>query len=319
MEKNAKIYVAGHNGMVGSAIVRVLRRQGYSNLLLRSHSELDLTRQIDVEEFFAEEKPEYVFMAAARVGGIKANSSYPVEFATENAYIGLNTITAAHNTHVKKLLYLSSACCYPNSAEMPVKEADLLCGVPEKTNEAYAMAKNLCLRLCEYYKREYNDNFVAVTPANCYGEGDSFDPLNSHVIPSLIMKYHNAKLNGIGQIELWGSGKPLREFIYVDDLAHACVFVMNNYSGEEHINIGTGEEISILELAQLVSKIVGYEGRIVCDTSKPDGKMRNLIDSSRLLEMGWRSGYTIEKGIFKTFDWYLNNHCMISDIERSRK
>lgn len=307
MEKNAKIYVAGHTGMVGSAIVRQLKKSGYTNIIVKSHSELDLTRQSEVEHFFAAEKPEYVFVAAAKVGGIKANSTYPVEFAVENAYIGLNVITAAHNNSVKKLLYLSSACCYPNTAEMPVKEESLLCGAPEKTNEAYAMAKNLCLRLCEYYKREYNDDFVAVMPANCYGEGDSFDPLNSHVIPSLIMKYHNAKLNGTERIELWGSGKPLREFIYVDDLADACVFVMKNYSGEEHINIGTGEEISILELALLISKTVGYEGEIVCDTTKPDGKMRNFIDSSRLREMGWKPVYMLENGIKKVYDLYLSS------------
>lgn len=305
MEKNAKIYVAGHTGMVGSAIVRALKGAGYTNIICRTHEELDLTRQADVTDFFAVEKPEYVFVAAAKVGGIKANSTYPVEFAVENAYMGLNVITAAHNNGVKKLLYLSSACCYPNSAEMPIKESDLLCGFPEKTNEAYAMAKNLCLRLCEYYKREYNDDFVAVMPSNCYGEGDSFDPLNSHVIPSLIMKYHNAKLNGTEQIEVWGSGKPMREFIYVDDLADACIFVMENYSGEEHVNIGTGEEISILELARLVSKTVGYEGKIVCDTSKPDGKMRNFIDSSKLADLGWKPKYAIAEGIEKLYKWYL--------------
>lgn len=306
MEKNAKIYVAGHTGMVGSAIVRRLRAAGYTNIICRTHGELDLTRQSDVEKFFAEEKPEYVFVAAAKVGGIRANSSYPVEFASENAYIGLNIITAAHNSGAKKLLYLSSACCYPNSAELPVKENALLTGAPEKTNEAYAMAKNLCLKLCEYYKREYGDDFVAVMPANCYGEGDSFDPQNSHVIPALIMKYHNAKQNGTEQIEVWGSGTPLREFIYVDDLADACVFVMDNYSGEEHINIGTGEEVSILELAQLVSKTVGYEGKIVCDPSKPDGKLRNLIDSTKLAGLGWRPKYNMESGLKKIYEYYLS-------------
>lgn len=305
MEKRAKIYVAGHNGMVGSAIVRRLKSAGYTNIICRTHMELDLTRQADVEEFFAAEKPEYVFVAAAKVGGIRANSAYPVEFATENAYIGLNIITAAHNNGVKKLLYLSSACCYPNSAEMPIKESELLSGAPEKTNEAYAMAKNLCLRLCEYYKREYGDDFVAVMPSNCYGEGDSFDPMNSHVIPSLIMKYHNAKMNGTQQIEVWGSGRPLREFIYVDDLADACIFVMENYSGEEHINVGTGEEISILELARLVSRTVGYEGKIVCDTVKPDGKMRNFIDSSKLAELGWKPRFGIEDGLKKVYGYFL--------------
>ncbi len=307
MEKNSKIYVAGHSGMVGSAIVRALKDAGYTDIICRTHDELDLTRQADVEEFFAAEKPEYVFVAAAKVGGIRANSTYPVEFATENAYMGLNIITAAHNSSTKKLLYLSSACCYPNLAEMPVKEADLLCGVPEKTNEAYAMAKNLCLRLCEYYKREYGDDFIAVMPSNCFGEGDSFDPQNSHVIPSLILKYHNAKQKKAEEVELWGTGKPLREFIYVDDLADACVFVMNNYSGEEHINIGTGEEISILELAKLVSKTVGYTGRIVCDVSKPDGKMRNLINSSKLSALGWKPKYTIESGLDKIYNYYLSS------------
>lgn len=305
MEKDAKIYVAGHTGMVGSAIVRKLKEDGYTDIICKTHGELDLTRQADVEKFFKEEKPEYVFMAAARVGGINANSTYPTEFAVENAYIGLNVITAAHNNFVKKLLYLSSACCYPNSAKLPVKESGLLCGAPEKTNEAYAMAKNLCLRLCSYYRREYNDDFVAAMPVNCYGEGDSFDLQNSHVIPALIRKYHDAKQNGTQQIEVWGSGKPLREFIYVDDLADACVFVVNNYSGEEHINIGTGKEISILELAQLVSKTVGYEGKIVCDTTKPDGKMRNLIDSSKLLGLGWKPKYTIADGIRKEYEYFL--------------
>lgn len=306
MERDAKIYVAGHTGMVGSAIVRRLRAAGYTNIIVKTHSELDLTRQANVESFFSLEKPDYVFLAAARVGGIKANSTYPVEFATQNAYIGLNIITSAHNSNVKKLLYLSSACCYPNSAKMPIAESDLLCGAPERTNEAYAMAKNLCLRLCSYYKSEYNDDFIAVTPSNCYGEGDSFDPQNSHVIPSLIMKYHNAKVSGAEQIELWGSGKPLREFIYVDDLADACIYAINNYSGEEHINIGTGQETSILELAQTVSDAVGYKGKIICDTSKPDGKARSFIKSSKILAMGWRPSISLQEGIKKEYLYYLS-------------
>lgn len=307
MDKNSKIYVAGHTGMVGSAIVRQLKNQGYTNIICRTHSELDLTRQADVEKFFDKEKPDYVFAAAAKVGGIKANSTYPVEFAAENAYIGFNILTSAHKTGVKKLLYLGSACCYPNSAEMPVKELDLLCGAPEKTNEAYALTKNLCLKMCGYYRKEYGDDFAAVMPANCYGVGDSFDPQNSHVIPSLIMKYHKAKINNIDKIELWGTGKPLREFIYVDDLADACIFVMDNYSDEEHINIGTGSEISILELAKLVSKTVGYKGQIICDETKPDGKMRNLIDSSKLLALGWKPKYTLEDGIKLLYKWFLSN------------
>lgn len=306
MEKNAKIYIAGHNGMVGSALVRQLKNTGYTNIICKSHNELDLTRQSDVEEFFASEKPEYVLISAAKVGGIRANSAYPVEFATQNAYIGLNVITSAHHNGVKKLLYLSSACCYPNSAPMPVNETDLFCGAPEKTNEAYAMAKNLCLRLCEYYKSEYNDDFIAVMPANCYGEGDCFDPLHSHVIPSLIMKYHEAKQNGMKQVEIWGTGKVLREFIYVDDLADACIYAMENYSEQGHLNIGTGEEISILDLAKLIGSTVGYEGRIVFDTTKPDGKMRNLIDSSKLLDLGWKPKYSIENGIRRVYDYFLS-------------
>lgn len=307
MELGAKIYVAGHTGMVGSAIVRELKRLGYTNIIGRTHSELDLIRQADVEAFFEAEKPEYVFMAAARVGGIGANSAYPVEFAVQNGYMGLNVLTSAHENGVKKLLYLSSACCYPNSAEMPVREKDIFCGAPEATNEAYALSKNLCLKLCSYFRREYGDDFIAAMPSNCYGEGDSFDPENSHVIPSLIMKYHNAKTGNISEIGLWGSGRPLREFIYVDDLTNACVFLMNNYSGDTHINIGSGSEISVLELAELISKTVGYKGEILCDPSKPDGKMRSFIDSSMLLGMGWRPKETMETGLKKTYDYYLNN------------
>ncbi len=306
MENNSKIYVAGHGGMVGSAIVRKLKSLGYNNIITRSHKELDLTNRNDTEKFFEKEQPEYVFMAAAKVGGIGANSAYPVEFGLDNIRITCNVLESAHKSKVKKLLYLGSACTYPNSAAMPIKETDLLCGNPESTNEAYALAKNFGIRLCGYFRKEYSDDFIAVTPANCYGEGDSFDPKNSHVIPALIQKYHNAKLNGVKEIELWGSGKAKREFIYVDDLADACVFLMDKYSEIEHINIGTGSEISILELANLISKIVSFTGKIICDTSKPDGKMRNIIDSSKLFEMGWKPEYTLESGVEKLYKWYLH-------------
>lgn len=305
MDKNGKIYIAGHNGMVGSAIVRELKRQGYTNIIGRTHSELDLTRQADVEAFFQQEKPDYVFLAAAMVGGIGANSAHPVEFGLVNMQIACNVIKAAFENKVKKLLYLGSACVYPNGCEFPIKEEDLLSGRLEKTNEAYALAKNFGVRLCEYYKKEYGADFVAVMPANCYGENDSFDPRKSHVIPALIRKYHEAKLNNTKRIELWGTGKAEREFIYVDDLANACVFIMDNYSGDSFLNIGTGEELSILALSQLISKIVGYTGEIVCDTSKPDGKLRNAIDSSKLQAMGWKPNYSIEAGIRKLFSFYL--------------
>ncbi len=307
MDKNAKIYVAGHNGMVGSAIVRELKQQGYNNIIGRTHSELDLTRQADVEAFFQQEKPDYVFVAAAMVGGIWANSAHPVEFGLVNMQIACNVINAAFKNKVRKLLYLGSACVYPNDCEFPIKEEDLLSGRLEKTNEAYALAKNFGVRLCEYYKREYGVDFVAVMPANCYGENDSFDPKNSHVIPALIRKYHEAKLNNTKQIELWGTGKAEREFIYVDDLANACVFIMDNYSGDSFLNVGTGEEISILALSRLISKIVGYAGEIVCDTSKPDGKLRNVIDSSKLLAMGWKPAYNMESGVLKLYQWFLEN------------
>ena len=307
MEKNAKIYVAGHGGMVGSAIVRALKREGYTNIVGRTHHELDLTRQKDTEAFFEAEKPEYVFLAAAKVGGIGANSSYPVEFGIENIRIACNVLEAAHSTGVRKLLYLGSACTYPNSASVPVRESEILSGCPERTNEAYALAKIFGVRLCSYFRKEYGDDFIAVTPANCYGENDRFDPHNSHVIPALIQKCHQAKETGAKQIELWGSGQALREFIYVDDLADACIFLMNRYSGNDHINVGSGHEITILDLAKMIGRLVGFSGEIVCDTTKPDGKPRNRIDSSKLFEMGWRPACTMEAGIQKLYDWYLSD------------
>lgn len=309
MELNSKIYVAGHRGMVGSAIVRCLKNEGYSNIVVRTHEELDLTRQANVEAFFLEEKPDYVFAAAALVGGIGANSAHPVEFGLVNMQIACNVLKSAYDHHVKKLLYLGSACGYPNNCEYPIKEESLLSGKLEETNEAYALAKNFGIRLCEYYKREYGANFIAAMPANCYGENDSFDPVNSHVIPALIRKYHQAKLENLSQIELWGSGQPKREFIYVDDLADACVFLMNHYEGKTFLNVGTGAEISVLELANLVAGVVGYKGSIVCDRSKPDGKKRSIIDSQKLHNLGWKPKYTIENGINKLYQWYLTNYC----------
>lgn len=305
MERNSKIYVAGHTGMVGSAILRLLMKQGYTNVITRTHAMLDLTRQAEVEKFFEEERPEYVFVAAARVGGIHANNTFPVEFALDNMYIACNILKAAHEFGVKKLLYLGSACCYPNTARIPIQEAELLAGKPEETNEAYALAKNFGVSLCKYYRKQYGMDFIAAIPANSFGVNDCLDPLNSHVIPSLIRKYHEAKLDKLPQIELWGSGSPKREFIYVDDLADACMFLMESYSGDGHINIGSGTEISILELAELVGKVVGYSGKICRDLTKPDGKMRNALDSSKIFGLGWRPQYSIQEGLEMTYQWYL--------------
>lgn len=305
MNQHSVIYLAGDSGMVGSALMRRLTELGFKRVITASHAELDLTDRKAVRAFMAEARPEYVFMAAALVGGIAANSSRPVEFAVDNAYMGLNVITAAHEYGVRKLLYLGSACCYPNSAPLPARESDLLCGAPEPTNEAYAMAKNLCTRLCGYYRREYGDDFIAVTPANCYGPGDSFEAGECHVIPSLIMKCHAAKNAGTPSIELWGTGSPLREFIYADDLADACVYLMEHYSGEEHVNIGTGTEISMLDLAKLVARVVGYGGDIVCNPARPDGKPRNSIDSSCLRALGWSPAHTLEEGIREEYRYYL--------------
>ncbi len=316
MNKYSKIYVAGHTGMVGSAIVRELKRQGYENIICKPHSELDLTDKAATEAFFTAEKPDYVFVAAAKVGGIKANSTYPVEFGLTNMYIVANVLQAAHNSGVKKLLYLGSACCYPNNAAMPIKEESLLDGNPEVTNEAYALAKNFGVRLCGYFRKEYGDDFIAAVPSNCYGEGDSFDPQNSHVIPALIQKYYLAKLSKTPKIELWGSGKALREFIYVDDLAGACVYLMDSYSDYEHINVGTGTEISILDLARLISEVVGYEGEIVTDPTKPDGKMRSFINSEKLHNLGWQPQYTMKTGVEKLFGWYLE---MVRKNDNSQK
>lgn len=306
MNLDSKIYVAGHTGMVGSAILRMLEKQGYTNIITKTHSELDLTRQDEVERYFEKEKPEYVFVAAARVGGIRANNTYPVEFALDNMYIAANILKAASDFGTKKLLYLGSACCYPNSVQIPIKEADLLAGKPEKTNEAYALAKNFGVSLCGYYRREYGKDFIAAVPVNSYGINDCLDPLNSHVIPSLIRKYHDAKESGIEKIEMWGSGSPKREFIYVDDLADACIFLMNHYSEEEHINVGSGEETSILELATKISQVVGFAGEICCDLTKPDGKMRNALDSSKLFSLGWKPKYSIQEGLELTYQWYLS-------------
>ena len=307
MEKDAKIYVAGHKGMVGSAIVRSLRAQGYENIITRSHSELDLIRQNEVEDFFACERPEYVFLAAAKVGGIAANSAHLADFMYENMVLEMNVIHSAWKYGCKKLMFLGSSCIYPRMAPQPMKEDCLLTGELEKTNEAYALAKISGLKYCEYLNRQYKTDYVSVMPTNLYGPNDNYHPEHSHVLPALIRRFHEAKEKGLKEVYCWGTGSPLREFLYVDDLADACVYLMNNYSGNETVNIGTGKEITIRELTELVARIIGYEGEIKWDSSRPDGTPRKLLDVSKLNELGWHYKTELEDGIRLTYDDFLNN------------
>ena len=307
MNKNSKIYVAGHRGLVGSAIVRNLEERGYTNIICRTHKELELTRQADVEKFFAEEKPEYVFLAAAKVGGIQANNTRPAEFIYENLMIESNIIHSAYKYRVKKLLFLGSSCIYPKFANQPIKEEYLLTGELEPTNEAYAIAKITGIELCKFYRRQYGCDFISAMPTNLYGINDNFDLETSHVLPALIRKFHEAKINNQEEVVMWGTGKPLREFMYVDDLADALVHLMVNYSDEIHVNMGTGKDLSIGELAQIVKEVVGYEGKIVNDLSKPDGTPRKLLDVSRLEATGWKYKTELREGIEKVYKWYLEN------------
>jgi len=307
MEKEAKIYVAGHTGLVGSSIVRELIRQGYENLCLVPHSSLDLRNQQATKAFFEIEKPDYVFMAAAMVGGVVINDKKPGTFFYDNMAIGLNVIQAAYETGVKKLLYLGSNCIYPRDAEQPYKESSLLTGALEKTNEAYAIAKIASLKMCEYYNREFGTDYISCMPCSAYGPGDNFDLEGSHVIPAFIRKFHEAKVNNSPEVVMWGSGKPFREFIYIDDIAKATVFLMNNYSGNETVNIGTGTEYTIGELAAFIQKVIGYEGKIVHDTTKPDGVPKKLIDSTKLFNMGWHPETSFEEGIRITYKDYVKN------------
>ena len=293
--------------MVGSAIVRRLNELGYNNLVYRTSKELDLRRQADVEKFFEEEKPEYVFLAAAKVGGIHANNTYPAEFIYDNLMIEANIIHSAYKYGVKKLLFLGSSCIYPKFANQPIKEEELLNGYLEPTNEAYAIAKISGIELCKFYRRQYGVDFISAMPTNLYGINDNFDLETSHVMPALIRKFHEAKVNGNKEVVMWGTGKPRREFLYVDDLADACVFLMNNYSDELHINVGTGEDIEIRELAEIIKKVVGYEGEIVNDTTKPDGTPRKLLDVTRLHNLGWKHKVELEEGIRKVYEWYSVN------------
>ena len=306
MNRESRIYVAGHRGLVGSAIVRRLEQEGYRNLLMRTREELDLKDSRAVDEFFAEQRPEYVFLAAARAGGILANDTHPVEFLRDNLYIELNVIEAAHRHGAKKLLFLGSSCIYPKFAPQPMKEEHLLTGELEPTNEAYAIAKIAGIKLCQAYNKEYATDFISVLPTNLYGPGDNFDLETSHVLPAMIRKFHEAKEGGEPRVTVWGTGTPRREFLYIDDLTDACVYLMNNYSGSEIVNVGVGKDISIAELASLVREVVGYEGEISYDTSKPDGVPRKLLDVSRLAELGWKAKVPFREGVERTYRWFVS-------------
>jgi GDP-L-fucose synthase len=305
MEKKSKIYVAGHRGMVGSAIVRKLRKEGFDNIVQRNSSELDLRNQQAVADFFTKEKPDYVFLAAAKVGGIVANNTYRAEFLYDNLLIESNIIHAAYQNAVKKLLFLGSSCIYPKLAPQPLKEEHLLTGLLEPTNEPYAIAKITGIKLCEAYHDQYGCNFISAMPTNLYGPGDNYHLQNSHVIPALIRKFHEAKQSGSSFVEIWGTGSPLREFMYADDVADACVFLMQHYNDKQFINIGTGEELTIKELATLVGKTVGFTGNIRFDTTKPDGTPRKLMDSSRLHQLGWKHETSLQVGLKKTYELFL--------------
>ena len=307
MEKDSKIYVAGHRGMVGSAIVRELRRQGYMNIITRTHRELDLCRQDEVERFFGEEKPEYVFLAAAKVGGIVANSEALADFMYDNMMLEMNVINSAWRNGCRKLEFLGSSCIYPRMAPQPMKEECLLTSELEKTNEAYALAKISGLKYCEFLNRQYGTDFISVMPTNLYGINDNYHPTHSHVVPALIRRFHEAKEQGLAQVTCWGDGSPLREFLYVDDLADLCVFLMNNYSGNETVNAGSGKELSIKELTGLVAKVVGYEGEILWDTTKPNGTPRKLLDVSKSAALGWRYKTELEEGLRLAYADFLSN------------
>lgn len=305
MNKDSRIYIAGHKGMVGSAIVRLLESQSYHKLIFRTSKELDLRDQFQVGEFYKVEKPEYVIVAAAKVGGINANNIYRAEFLYDNLAIEMNLIHGAYLAGVKKLLFLGSSCIYPKDAPQPLKEEYLLTGPLESTNEPYAISKIAGIKLCESYRDQYGCNFVSAMPTNLYGPNDNYDLKNSHVLPALIKKFHEAKVTDQSQVEIWGSGKPMREFLYVDDLAEACVFILNNYNDRLFLNVGFGEDLSILELAQLVKEIVGFNGEIILDQEKPDGTFRKLLDSSRLMNLGWEPKIHLKDGIMRTYESYL--------------
>lgn len=303
--KTSKIYVAGHRGLVGSAIVKKLLQLGFTNLILKTHKELDLTRQSDVESFFAAEKPEFVILAAAKVGGIHANNTYPAEFISINLQIQTNVIHSSYINGVKKILFLGSSCIYPKMAPQPITEEALLTGPLEPTNEWYAVAKIAGIKMCQAYRLQYNWDAISGMPTNLYGPNDNFHPENSHVLPALMRRFHEAKVSGAKEVVVWGTGSPLREFLHVDDLADAVVFMMEKYSGLVHINVGSGQEVTIKELAELVKEVVGFEGELVWDAAKPDGTPRKLMDSSKLADLGWVPKVSLKDGLVDTYKWYV--------------
>jgi len=307
MNKKSKIYIAGHTGLVGSAIVRCLQKNGYTNLVSKSINELDLRKQKDVQDFFAYENPEYVFLSAAKVGGIWANNTYPAQFIYDNLMIAANIIHAAFLYKVKKILFLGSSCIYPKMATQPIKEEYLLTGSLEPTNEAYAIAKIAGLELCKFYRREYGCNFISAMPTNLYGINDNFDLENSHVLPALIRKFHEAKINAKEEVVIWGTGSPKREFLYVDDLADALLYLMLHYENEEPINIGTGEDIAIGELVEIVKEVTEFNGKIVYDTSKPDGTPRKWLDVSKIHRLGWKHKTELMEGVKRVYEWYKSS------------
>lgn len=307
MDIKDKIYVAGHRGLVGSAIVRNLKQKGYENIVVRTHKELDLTNQAAVRSFFEEQRPQIVVLAAAKVGGINANNTAPAEFAYENMQIQCNVINCAHEYGVKKLLFLGSTCIYPKLAPQPIPEEALLTGPLEPTNEAYAIAKIAGLEMCKFYKRQYGDDFISCMPTNLYGPYDNYDLEGSHVLPAMIRKFHEAKVSGLPRVELWGTGSPLREFLYVEDMADACVFLLERYSGEQHVNIGTGKEVTIRQLAGIVKSTVGYNGEIVWNEAMPDGTPRKLTNVDKLHDLGWTHKVELEEGIKLAYEWFVHN------------
>ena len=313
MNKNSKIFIAGHNGMVGSAIVRKLKQEAYTNLIYKSSKELDLTNQQMVANFFEKEKPEYVFLAAAKVGGIMANKTYPAEFIYNNLMIQNNVIHQSYIRGVSKLLFLGSSCIYPKFAENPIKEEALLSGYLEKTNESYALAKISGIKMCEAYNSQYGCNFISVMPTNLYGFNDNYNLENSHVLPALLRKFHQAKVSNAESVTIWGTGKPMREFLHVDDLAEACLFIMNNYNKNNFLNVGYGEEISIFNLAELIKKVIKFKGSIIFDTTKPDGTMHKLIDSSQINKLGWKPKVSLEIGIKDVYTEELNKNSIFAE------
>ena len=308
MEKNSKIYVAGHSGLVGSAIIRALRKEEYGNIITRNSKELNLIDQKATLKFFQQEKPEYVFLAAAKVGGIQANDTYPAEFIYQNLAIEINVVNSAYFSNVKKLLFLGSSCIYPRECPQPIKEEYLMAGPLEETNKAYAMAKIAGIFMCQAYNKQYGTKFISVMPTNLYGPGDNFNLNSSHVLPALLRKFHEAKVKGEKEVVMWGTGLPLREFLHVDDLADACLFLMNGYENSEIVNIGTGKDLSIRELAKMIKKIVGFAGEIVDDITKPDGTPKKQLDVAKLHNLGWQHKIELEEGIRSTYEWFLREN-----------